>query len=270
MHKIVYVNSINETIDFSSLGVVMDLSGIFSHKWKEELLYQKIVGFKRKQEAIPITLFLKGDSAYANTEFILDAIEKDVASVKSGMLKYGEWYLPGYFSTQKTTGFYKCSSSIKMTLEFVTDVDKWRRENLFTYRTNDESVEERGLGYSYGYPYDFLSSINAQNLYNYSYTDSNFILNVYGPVINPAVTIAGNTYKVNTELLNNEYLTINTRDKTIVKTTPKGEKVNEYANRSLDDYVFKKIPTGMNTVAVTPNCNFDIVVIEERSEPKWT
>ena len=196
-------------------------------------------------------------------------IEKDIAAVKAGTLKYGQWYLPGYFTNKKTNGFYKCSNSIKMTLEFITDVDKWRRENHFTYRVNDEAVEERGLGYSYGYPYDFLSSINAQNLYNHSYTDSNFILNVYGPAINPAVTIAGSVYKVETELLKNEYLTINTKDKTIIKTAVKGEKVNEYANRSLDSYIFKKIPVGMNSVAVTPNCNFDIIVIEERSEPTW-
>lgn len=269
MHSLKYTNSMNENIDFNALSVVTDLAEIFSHEWQEELLYEKIVSFKKKSNVFTIPIFLKGANAYENSEKILNIIEKDILSKKPGILKYGDWYLPGYFTGKKTTGFYKCSNSIKLALTFVTDVDKWRRENKFTYRINDEAIEERGLGYAYCYPYDFLSSINAQNLYNYSNTESDFILQIYGPVINPTITIGDQIYKVYTELYRDEYLVIDSKDKIIIKTTSRGVKINEYANRSLENYIFQKIPSGMNIVTVAPSCNFDIVMIEERSEPQW-
>ena len=269
MHNLRYVNNMNEVIDFNSISVVMDLAEIFSHEWQEETLYNKIISFKKKTNTYSVPIFLKGSDAYSKAEKILNIIEKDIISKTPGMLQYGDWYLPGYFTSKKTMGFYKCSNSIRLTLGFVTDAEKWCREYKYTYRINDVAIEERGLGYAYSYPYDFLSSINTQNAYNYSDVESDFILQIYGPAINPEVTVGENIYKVDTELYRNEHLVINTKKKTIIRTTSKGEKINEYAKRSLENYIFQKIPSGMSIVTVTPNCNFDIVVIEERSEPQW-
>lgn len=270
MHNLKYVNNKNEIIDFNAISVVMDLAEIFSHEWQEEKLYDKIISFKKKMSPYQIPIFLKGSDAYENAEKILNIIEKDIESKTPGTLKYGEWYISGYFTSKKTTGFYKSSNSIRLTLGFVTDSDKWCREYKYTYRINDDAIEERGLGYAYGYPYDFLSSINTQNAYNYSDVESDCILQIYGPVVDPKITIGDNIYKVCTEVHRNEHLIINTKKKTIIRTTSKGVQINEYAKRSLENYIFQKIQSGMSIVSVAPNCNFDIIVIEERSEPQWT
>lgn len=268
--SLIYTNSANEKIDFTEIAIIQSEADIFSHQWEQEILYNKLIGFKKGIHTIPIPICIHGQDANAQMDNILGIIEKDVISNSPGVLQYGDWKIPGYFFAKKTTRYIKNSNVIEFTLSFVTDQKCWIREQAYTYRLNDLKVAERGLGYAYDYPYDFLSSINAQNLYNTALVDSNFKLTVYGPAVNPAVSIAGNVYQVNTKLLPNEYLTIDSLKKTITRTTSKGVKINEYAKRSLENYIFKKIPVGLNPVSVVPNCNFDVVVVEERSEPKWT
>ena len=62
---------------------------------------------------------------------------------------------------------------------------------------------------------------------------------IYGPVINPQVTIGTNTYLVNIVLEEGEYLQINSRDRTIVKVLRNGEPLPAEGKR-----ILSKDPTG--------------------------
>ncbi len=263
-----YINHIGEVIDFGAGNILINENDFRNYSWKHTALYSKIAYFSKDIVTKSLPVIVYGEKRIETANRIYEIIERDVIGEKMGKMCIGDYYIKGYFYASEKEE-YTSSNSITIKLKFISDQENWIKENLYTYRLNDLVENDRGLGYAYGYPYDFLSSINTQNLYNTFFADANLILRIYGPVINPSITIADNMYQVNTELLANEYLTINTLEKTIIKTTSKGAEINEYAKRSLANYVFKKIPAGTNNVVANPDCNFDIVIIEERSEPKW-
>ena len=78
-------------------------------------------------------------------------------------------------------------------------------------------------------------------------------------------------YRVYTELAQGEYLTVNSKEKTIVKTKKSGEKVNEFYLRDRDNYIFEKMKAtnGSSYVSIQEGKICSIKAFTERSEPKW-
>ena len=46
--------------------------------------------------------------------------------------------------------------------------------------------------------------------------------------------------------------------------------ISKFSDRNRDDYIFEKIPSGSNDVSWDGAFGFDVTLLEERSEPKWT
>lgn len=132
------------------------------------------------------------------------------------------------------------------------------------------SRQAGGLDFPHGFPFDYSTAVSSDYIINNAQTASNAILTIYGPAESPAITIGENTYKVNDTFVENEYLTIDTKQKTVTKTTRNGEKINLFSKRDKENYIFEKIQPGQNTVVMTPKANYTITLIDERSEPKWT
>lgn len=267
--KLTYINHLNESIVFGENGILIDKNDIRDYEWNYNSQYQKIAGFTQKISKKKLPVLIYGDKkTIANR--LLEVIEKDVLANEPGKLYAGNYYLSGYFIASAKTD-YNRKDILKLTLTFVCNGSNWINSSSYVFRTWDEGEEqELGLGYAYDYPYDYTSPISTQNFRNLGFMPANFIINIYGPVVNPSVIISGHVHSVNIALAANEILTINSVDKTIVKTDAQGRKTNQYANRDLDHYVFEKIPAGLNTLVVNPVCNVDITVLEERSEPAWT
>ena len=109
-----------------------------------------------------------------------------------------------------------------------------------------------------------------QKLNNTGFVPENFRMNIYGPCINPQITIGGHVYEVAKEFEANEYLTIDSIAKTITLTHTDGAVENCFNLRNKESYIFEKIPVGVNTVSGNAEFKFDITLFEERGEPKWT
>ena len=92
---------------------------------------------------------------------------------------------------------------------------------------------------------------------------------IYGPVVNPMVTIGGVPHLVNIVLEAGEYLIIDSKTKTVIKVTQSGEQVNAYHNRQKQRAFFQKIAPGRQTIMWTGKFDFDIILYTERSEPTW-
>ncbi|MBQ0113625.1 MAG: hypothetical protein KBT03_10880 [Bacteroidales bacterium] len=270
MRKLVYTNSRNESIDLTKYVIVSDAASLFSRSWNSETSQNKLIGFSKKVATYSITLDVIGKDSTEKANHILNVLEKDVIFQKSGTLKCDDWYLKGYFVKSSTGNYVKFSNRITLKLTFTSDLNYWIKESLYIYRKNDEQTSDRGLGYAYDFPYDYLSPISSAILTNSNFMDSPFIMTIYGAVVNPKVIIGGHVYEVETTLDSNEYLIINAYDKTITKVKKNGERVNEFALRNKESYIFQKIAPGDNTVIINPLCNVDVVVMSERGEPEWT
>ena len=98
---------------------------------------------------------------------------------------------------------------------------------------------------------------------------ANFEIIFYGPCSNPGIYIGDNEYTVYVDLVDGEYLVIDSKTKTIFKymqyTTPE----NVFYLRDKDSYIFERIPHG--TIGITRNktLKVDVSIFDERGEPEW-
>lgn len=266
-----YVNSVGESFAFGSANVLINQNDFRNYEWTYNSQFNKISSFEKRIKSKKLPVIIVGDDARETANKLFECIEKDVLNNTPGKMYVGDYYIKGYFFASNKKS-YKHEKVVELELSFVSDQGYWVKESPYVFRIDDEGSggDEYGLGYNYDYPYGFSSPISSQNLVNTSFVPSNAIIRVYGAVINPTVTIAGNVYQINTEIGNNEILTINTRDKTAVVIDAEGKTSNVFALRNLEHYLFEKIKPGTLKVVANPECNFDVVLLLERSEPLWT
>ena len=120
------------------------------------------------------------------------------------------------------------------------------------------------------FPFDFCTETGEEVLINPSFNDSNFIMTIYGFAENPQLNIAGHPYKVEATINEGEQLVINSLTHTVQKIGRLGEITNLYNARGKIYSVFKKIPPGTNTLQWSGGFGIDIILFDERSEPKWS
>lgn len=127
-----------------------------------------------------------------------------------------------------------------------------------------------GFDYPYEYDLEYGVQTGGRNITNDTFTGNAFRILIYGAVINPTVIIGGHAYTVNGAVGEGETLTIDSMTKTITLTTANGTKINYFDKRDRQNYIFQPIQPGQNAVTWSGDFGFELTVIEERSEPKWT
>lgn len=263
-----YINHKGEVINLGSGNIIVNSNSLRDYEWSYSTARKGISAFKRKSAGKSFPCIVYGPSRNSIANRIFEVFEKDVLANEPGTLYYGEYYIKGYMFASKKSD-YSNNGSLKLNISFIAETGGWVKETKYIYRKSDVS-EERGLGYKYDYPYDFLSSLNTQNLYNLSFVDQDMKIVIYGHIKTPSLIIGGHLYEVDVEIYRNEYLTIDTKEKTVVKTTATGQIVNLFSKRNIDSYIFQKIKPGENTVIPSSDeMQFDIILLDERSEPKW-
>ena len=167
---------------------------------------------------------------------------------------------------------------METTLTVTTDYPQWIKETRISFQKNgsvfsDGSEEcgsgKRNLDFYVDFPYDYMSEMKGRTLNNTGFVGVNFRLIIYGAAINPVIFISGHAYQVNCQIEENEYLTIDSIAKTILLTKSDGTVENHFHQRNRGSYIFEKIPAGNNIVNWDKTFGFDVVMFEERSEPKW-
>lgn len=268
-----YVNHLNEEIVLNQNGIVINENDFRDYEWSYDKQYDKIVNWSRSITKKKLKMKVYGENQTALRNHIFEIFEKDVLADVPGRLYVGDYYINGFFydsgKSDYTSGYYTTYD-----LKFVTDEAYWKKESYYLYRVEGLSGgtnQTNGFeSYPYDYPYDYSSFINIGNVVNTNFVPINFKAIVYGPVENPAFTIANNVYRVNVSLQSSEYLTIDTLRKTITKTDRRGNVTNLFGSRDLTaGYIFEKIPVGENPFIVNPETNVDLTLFAERSEPEW-
>lgn len=129
---------------------------------------------------------------------------------------------------------------------------------------------------SYDYQYDYaLNYETFQVVYNSNALGSNYILIIYGPASNPYITIKNDdgtetNIAIDTDIPKNARLVINSIDKTVLKYLLNGDVENCFGQRNLEaGYLWNRIPFGNNRLDWDGAFDFDLHLVEERSEPKW-
>ena len=272
LEKFTYTNNFNETLEFGNGSLFVNENDLRDFAWDITSNNNKISSFKKGIVSKTIPVILKcetEDEGIVLRNRLFEVFEKDVLAKKHGKIQIGDYYLRCFITGSKKTEYLINDNYMVVSLTVQTDLPEWIKETTTQFNLSVES-NTAYLDFPYDFSFDFRRSTANQEIYNTALIGCDFILTVFGFVENPTVYIGGHRYAVKVVVDTNEYLTIDSANKTIVLTKSNGEKVNCFHYRHRDSYVFEKIPSGNSVVVSANNTNhFNITLFEERSEPKW-
>lgn len=271
IERFLYKNHLGETIEFGKNGFFANKNDLRDWNYSVNSKNERITSMKKGivKKTIPIQIAcLTDQEGIAARNKLFEIMEKDVLSGQHGRFIVGDYYLKCFVTQSKKTEYLRNKRTMNVSLTINTDFPLWTKETMtaFNYRQGSTG---KNLDFNNDFPFDYTSNLIGKEIVNTNFVPSNFRMRIYGPIINPKVTIGGHEYEVTKELQANEYLAIDSTEKTIKLTHTDGSIENCFNLRNRDSYIFEKIPVGTSNVAASGNFKFDVTILDERGEPLW-
>lgn len=234
--------------------------------WKQN---QK--AFKRESVTYDLTLTIRGtlEERITFLNELGNSMDKDVEIGNPGKIYVNGEYIKGFFIESESAASENKNCWTENKLKFYCPDACWITETEYSFKAQNKISTDNKI-YPLKYPFRYANGMENTYIINPHFTDANFLLRIYGPSVNPLVNIGGYPYLVNTVLEKGEYLEINSLEGTVEKTMNDGERINIFHTRAKGaKSVFKKIPAGRQNITWPGEFDFDLIIYEERSEPKW-
>lgn len=244
---------------------------LFDYEWEPYTESGYITEFTKEIVKKSATLTITADTEiqYFNAvNKFYETVEKDVLDMKPGRLYIGRQYMKCYVMASKKTEWEHGIEQMDIDVTFVTDNPNWVEETEYNFDII-QVISTNNKLYPYKYPYRYANGMNVKEINVDHFYSVNFLLRVYGPTVNPMVSIGGHPYLVNIILEFGEYLEVDSQNGTVIKKKANGESVNAFHNRANEDGVFQKISPGLQEVNWSGAFKFDLILYSERGEPAW-
>ena len=273
MMNVYYVSAQGERLNLTEWPYMINDSALRDYTWACEMKNGRISRLIKATSEYQIKLAITADSRKEYVEAaerLIEVVESDIARNVPGKLYFGNEYMTGFFYNSFKSDWNKGIDFMFNTLTFVTDAPFWIREQRYSFDQKSASFAGAFLNYPHDYSYDYSTSGSKKEIVNDHYGACDFEMNIFGPCVNPAITIGGHLYEVVTTVGEDEYLRIRSREGSVVKISKTGEQTNEFNSRNTDYSLFEKIQPGRSDVTWDGSFGFDITLFIERSEPEWT
>lgn len=275
LENFIFENHIGQRFVGLENGVFFNSNDLRDFSWSYDSLNGRISRFYKKTGNKKIPLIVNCDSdekAVLVKNLLTELSERDIVALKPGKIYVGDYYLNGYVTASKKKDYNLKKRLCRIELTFTSDDDAWYSTKKHTFISGDDGAVSIGgnADYPYDYAYDYALPLKGRNIVCDAVGKSAFQILIYGEAVNPSIIIGGHTYAINGAIGKGETLLIDSLTKTITLTTAYGNTVNWFDKRSREQYIFEPIPAGQNTVSWLGTFGFDLIVIEKRSEPKWT
>ena len=271
-----YENNAGDVLDFASGELYADPQSLLEWALSANTSNNVLRGFSAKTGSSTLTCAVPiSDSAMEMRDKLHDVPSYDLENSTPGKIYLNDWYKACYVSGasieqwRKSTGFAMFSLTVTN-----TEDDYWYRDTEYNYDPNLLSAGE-DLDYAHDFAHDYSYGRQLKTVINENYLPSDILIRIYGETSNPSVTLGGNTYSVNVELLEGERLEIDTRDKTVLHYDQTGASTSVFANiegeymTGSGSYIFEKLSSGEYEVSWSQEFAFDVVVHEKRLVPRY-
>lgn len=274
LEQLKYKNHLNEVFEFGKDGIFVDTNELHDYEWSVTKKGNRIAAldYAISKRKLPVIIICNTeDQGIAARNRLLEVAEKDVLALQHGRIIIGDYYFRCFITKSQKKNYLTTKRLMEVTLTLTTDFPFWVKESTFVFRKMGEgSSGGQNLDFSFDFPFDYFSGMGTEELFNTGFVGANFRMVIYGVCSNPAVYVSGHLYQVNCDVAEGEYLTIDSVKKKIFLTSNDGTVTNVFNLRNRDSYIFEKIKSGQNTVSWEGSYGIDIILLEERSEPKWT
>lgn len=270
---ITYISSSGQSFNLISNGVLHKDANY--HNWKlsaegTKLQYGfRVADFSMDAAQYKTTLIFYGPEHKRRTNInaLHDAFEYDVRHQSPGRLIWGDFYIDCYViegSTEPTD--MPCWTSMQIVIFAANPF--WIREHSRDFYAQGETVSTF-LDYDYDYDYDYMApAAGTERWVTDIPFESEFIMTIFGAAVNPRIEINGYPYLLYTTINAGEYVVIDSRKATITLYQSDGTQTSLFDSRNKAKSVFQKIPAGTLDISWSASFGFNLLLYEERLEPK--
>ena len=232
---------------------------------------EKVLKFKKKPLKIEIITQIRGADKECKriADALVDYFEADVRNKKVSHLCADDWKVECYVTEWEFRTSEINPNWMELELEIYCPYPFWTKSHFFSFLPTTTS-STGNKKYPNRFPYRYANGYTEYRAGNPSQVPSNFILRIYGPTVNPLVQIGGQDYQFFASIGTGEYLEMKTKDLTIYKIGELGERINYFHSRAKKTDFFKLFPVGQVKINSSGTFEYDIDILEERSEPRWT
>ena len=273
--RLEYIGSAG-TIDLTQFETAIYKANFHAYEWgysgTEQALGVTVDQFTKQPLTYEMTVAVRGSESAKKEALnnILEITEQDVINMTPGKLYWNEHYLECYIIASETSPAEDFHGA-ERTMTIFAPYPFWIKEvSKEFYKVTVEEEEQDYLDYPYDYDYDYQLQSAGQSRWNVDhYAASEFVMTLFGYCQNPRVLIGDYPYQIFDTCEDGEYITIDSRNRTVTKTLNNGSTVNIFDLRAKDNSVFEKIPGGNLLVTWPGTFGITIKLFTERSEPKW-
>ena len=274
LEKFIFENHLGKRFDGFANGVYLNYNDLRDYSWSYDVINNRISHFYRsvKQRKIPLVFVGKTDAeAVTAKNLLFEIAEADIHAMLPGKIYVGDYYISGFIIASAKSEYLISKRYCKNDLTFVSADPAWFRDKTYIFaKGSDADSSGGGIDYPHDYPFDYSVSSKNRKILCDTIQSNKFKLRIYGEATSPAINISGHIYAINGMIKKGESLLIDSVNKKITLTTATGSKINWFDKRNRESYIFEPIPAGINNVRYDGTFGFDLTVVEERSEPKWT
>lgn len=274
LEQLKYQNHANEVFEFGKDGIFVNISELYDYSWDVTNKNNRIASLDRSivTKKLPITIICDTEEEGLKARNkLLEVAEKDVLAMQHGRIIIGDYYFRCFVTKSQKNNYLTTKRHMAVTLYLTSDFPYWVKEtrHVISVLADDVSENTSGFDYSFEYPFDYLNDVANKAVINDDFASSNFRMIINGACVDPAIYIGDHLYQVYCTVNEGEYLTIDSTSKTIILTANDGTQTNVFNSRNKDSYIFEKIKSGKNDVSWSGTFTFEIIILEERSEPRW-
>ena len=245
------------------------------HVWAYKVQGTKLqhgtrVGDFAKDPAIYETeLILEGGERQrqAIVDTLHDDFEADIRNRKAGRIIWGSYYIDCFViesNTAPTDIPTRTLNKIKIYAPYPYWVQDYNIELL-----PSEETESEFLDFPINFPFDFTAPTIGETTIKSDFPfASEFEMVIFGPAVNPRVTINWYSYVLYTTIPDGAYVVIDSRKKTVMQFNTDGTQSNIFNLRNKTDSIFQKIPGGNLRISWDATFGVNITIHRERSEPR--
>lgn len=231
------------------------------------------VTFSRPVQEKKLIVGIKGATASefnTNASALMALTEPDILNHTPGKLYLGDQYLTCYLATSGAVSVYSRRGNwVSKELTVVVTEPFWHTKSLFRFLAGAPQEVDDPKRYDLRYPYRYIATSNSGTVTNSHYSSCPMIITAYGAATDPSITIGGNIYAVTASISSGQRIIINQLNRTVVSMAADSTVTNLFDYRDKDNDIFLPVEPGTQTVVYDGSFAFDIVIIQQRSEPTW-
>lgn len=250
------------------------LAGLRGRVWDYSLASRGMSGVARKTREATATV--KIHDSPDTLDLLRRLADADMASgVPGTLVADGEWEAHAWIAKSEPQTVTPTMVETQLTFVLVDGV--WRREslNIFHMQTFEDS---QWLDLPCDLPCDLGGMAAIQTVRNPTPIRQPARITIYGPCTNPYIVIGTNRYQVDASVPEGGRIEIDGASavKTVVMADAQGNRSNLFGKArrgaGLDggEYIFQPLEPGIQQIAWRNDFDFDVTVVEERTEPPWT